>query len=139
MIGCNTCCFWIEEEESLSPELSQENDGMIKKKRGKTEKECSILFDEDRFYHLKRLRSKGSYIPLFNDKDYHVSSSNPEEAMTNKENKNNDTERAFSKLNNEYSYALSPDHFYLILNTFLRGQLMSVYLSSQSKDSMCFW
>ena len=92
-----------------------------------SQKECNILFDEDRFYHLKRLRSEGSYIPLFKDDDYFLSS-----YQQNAGDK-------ISKIDTDSSYSLNLDHFNLIIDTFLRGQLMSLYLSTRNKESMSFW
>ena len=115
--GCNTCCFWIEETASAED---------------KSEKECSVLFDEDRFFHLKRLRSKGTYKPLFNDEDCFVSSSRQKDPRS-------DDEMMDSKLDTQSSLALNLDHFNLIVETFLRGQLLSVHLSSRCKETMSFW
>lgn len=96
-----------------------------------TGSECNILFDEDRFYHIKRLRTEGNYKPLFTDEDYHLSSPASNDDKTYKE---------LSKLGTDSSYSLNLDHFNLIIDTFLRGQMLSLYLSSKlDRESMSFW
>ncbi len=70
-------------------------------------------------------------MPLFDDEDYYL-----------KKYSHGGHELEFfdaSKLNGEASYALSLNHFNLIVDTFLRGQLLSLYLSSRNKNSMSFW
>lgn len=90
--------------------------------KGVENKECNILFDEDRFFHLKRLRHSGTYGPLFHE-DYFENSDDDE----------------YPRLDVNSSFALSLDHFNIIIETFLRGQLLSVYLSSRRKQTMSFW
>lgn len=129
LAGCNTCCFLIEEAPSSVED--------------KTEKECSVLFDEDRFFHLKYLRSKGTYIPLFNDEDYFISSPSRQQQPQNHPHHHQRLDRHHemidSKLDTQSSFALNLDHFNLIVETFLRGQLLSVHLSSRCKETMSFW
>jgi hypothetical protein len=50
--GVNSCCYWIEEESDVT----------------KSQVEQNILFDEDRFFHLKQLRSQGLDSALFKGK-----------------------------------------------------------------------
>ena len=104
--GLNTCCYWIEED--IIDDSSVERD---------------VFFDEDRFLNLKKLRSEGSYLPLFEDRDLaqaHVDETSCE-------------------LDARPLLALNPKEFGLVLQTFLRGQSFSSYISSQKKESMAYW
>jgi hypothetical protein len=92
--GVDSCCVWIEEADS---DMKQE--GMV-------------LFDENRFFHLKDLRSKNMQTPLILSKDHG---------------------NAVGK------FAVGLDEFDLILETFLRGQAMSAFISSRTKESMTYW
>lgn len=71
--------------------------------------ECTVLFDEDRFFHLKNLRA--------------------------------DKKRLLTgiPLTRSQQLALSVDEFDLVLETFLRGQGLSTYISSQKIDEMLYW
>jgi len=82
--------------------------------------EQNILFDEDRFYHLKQLRSEGVYLPLFDGEDL----AKAEHGCT---------------LDPRPILACNLNDFNLVMDTFLRGQSMSCYISSQKKESMPFW
>jgi hypothetical protein len=92
--GVDSCCVWIEEGDL---EMKQES---------------MVLFDEDRFFHLKDLRSKHTHSPL-------VISEESGEAVG--------------------KFAIGLDEFDLILETFLRGQAMSAFISSRAKESMAYW
>ncbi|CAB9516070.1 DENN [Seminavis robusta] len=94
MAGISSSCFWIEEEAVGDKKCS----------------EPTILFDEDRFFHIKRWREEHGYEPLFKHSDHDV-------------NRN---------------LALSMDGFNLVLETFVRCQSMNLFLSSQSKEGMAF-
>lgn len=89
--GVSSSCFWIEEEPD---------------KKGHSQ-ESTVLFDEDRFFHIKRWREEQGFEPLLQDAD--------------------DSRR---------SLALSMDGFNLVLETFVRCQSMNWYLSSQPKSKM---
>lgn len=93
--GVDSCCMWIEEGDS---DMNQEG---------------IVLFDEDRFFHLKDLRSKKRNASLLAGE---LSSSE----VTSK-------------------FAIGLDDFDLILETFLRGQAMSVFISGREKKSMTYW
>jgi len=118
LTGFNTCCFWIEEA------TTQEH--------GNIDKECNVLFDEDRFFELKRLRSDGNYQPLFHNDDFIYSNS------SSRDEQDEDSQYEIYKLDSDNSYSLNLDHFNLIIETFLRGQAMSCYLSSRKKETMSF-
>ena len=79
-----------------------------------------ILFDEDRFLKVKELRHNKTYTSLFDGEDLlrtkHVSS-----------------------LERDTILALDMDESYLIMETFLRGQSMSLFISSQEKEMLPFW
>lgn len=94
--GVHSCCMWIE--ETHDPELSIRN-------------ESAIIFDEDRFFHIKNLRAQGCYLPLI---------------------------RKSCMLSGK-QFSLSLDHFDLIYETFLRTQCLSTYISDGNKKSMSFW
>ena len=71
----------------------------------------TVLFDEDRFFHIKRWREENGFEPLLRDAD----------------------------LSANRNLALSMDGFNLVLETFVRCQSMNWYLSSQPKHKMaCF-
>ena len=93
-IGISSSCFWIEEEHSSE------------KKAHNTDP--TVLFDEDRFFHIKRHREEYGFEPLMQDAD----------PSANR------------------SVALGMDGFNLILETFVRCQSMNWYLSSQPKEKM---
>lgn len=99
LAGVSSSCFWIEEEEPAMP--------VDKKKHGASEP--TVLFDEDRFFFIKRWREENGYEPLLE----------------------------YSEQVNR-SLALSMDGFNLVLECFVRCQSMNWYLSSQSKHRMAF-
>ncbi len=133
MKGSGSCCFWIEEERASSTSPPEEGD-----LNANTTTEYNVLFDEDRFYYLKRLRSNGMYIPLFNDDDFSpCTSSFPDAACSSAVA--GAASVLMSKLDTQSTYSLSMDHFNLVIDTFLRGQLLSSHLSSRSKETMSFW
>lgn len=97
-LGVTNCCLWIEEIISSSS------------RKGKTN-ESTVLFDEDRFFHIKNIRAQKKQ-PL-----------------------EIDLAKIKDKRNN-HKLALSVDEFDLVLETCLRGQGMSTYISSQSRKTM---
>ena len=114
LVGTNSCCFWIEEENS-----SGNSEGV--------EYECTtVVFDEDRFLQIKNLRSKALFPSLFQDKATHPLM-------------NDNTEHRVAEHDSTHSLAISLDYFALVTETFLRGQGMSSFISSQDKESMAFW
>lgn len=113
LYGVKTCCFWIKEEPHNSFHLKKSNVYYH-----------DILFDEDRFFHIKDLRSRGLYIPLF--KDQHFSFSECSSIEIN----------AITRKN---MFALSLDDFDLVLELFLRSQGLSSLITSFEKDKMIFW
>ena len=105
-IGYHTCCFWVGE-------------GSSNKEKG--DQDCIVLFDEDRFVHIKSLRAEGKYLPLLN------STQAPPHKFPH------------SRLKLKSNYALDPDDFDLVIKVFLRGQSMSSFISSTEKHEMAFW
>lgn len=97
LLGIPSCCLWLEEKGAGVP-------------NGRNE--TAIIFDEDRFFHLKNLRAEGRFSPLFSSYDL--------------------TQRPST-------LTLSLDHFDLILESFLRTQCLSTYICSRDKCSMLFW
>ena len=89
--GVSSSCFWIEEEPD---------------KKGHSQ-ECTVLFDEDRFFHIKLWREEQGFEYILKDAD--------------------DSRR---------NLALSMDGFNLVLEAFVRCQSMNWYLSSQPKSKM---
>lgn len=81
--------------------------------------EAIVMFDEGRFLRIKDLRSQGVYLPLLLDNTSFIS---PD-----------------SKFPSKADLALSVEGFDLLLETFLRGQSMSTYISSRQKKEMVFW
>jgi hypothetical protein len=112
--GTESCCFWIEERQPSNEDNSQSSP---------TESECTVLFDEDRFFHIKNLRAKGRYKPLFKEKS----------PFRSKHNYDVD-----GPLTSEDGLALSLDDFDLILESFLRCQSMSTFVSSRPKGRMAY-
>jgi hypothetical protein len=105
--GYHSCCFWVEEGSSS--------------KEGKGDADCIVLFDEDRFFHIKSLRAEEKYLPLLNK---HQTPAN---------------KSPHSKLSVKSNYALDTDDFNLLIGVFLRGQSMSSFISSSEKREMAFW
>ena len=89
----------------------------------KIEQETSILFDEHRFFHLKNLRATNKISHLFADEKIRS------RIFGTKERK-----KSLSS-----SLALSVDSYDLVLETFVRGQGMSSYLSSSTSTESAFW
>jgi hypothetical protein len=111
LTGTASCCFWIEEKQQG-------------KKSAPTDAECTVLFDEDRFFHIKNLRARGRYRPLFTqgrpfNKKHHDDMDGP--------------------MSTEAGLALSLDDFDLILECFLRCQSMSTFVSSRPKARMAYF
>jgi len=159
LAGSITCCFWMEEEMGIKPSLSSfslqgTNDG---------DRDVNILFDEDRFFHLKTLRADGCYLPLLLGERYFTSAAtvNDTRSPQNRteedaplssdqlttpqwrgdksgEDDYNRLERT-AQLDSKSDFALDPAEFGLILETFLRGQGVSSWISSQRKGDMVFW
>ena len=102
--GTNSSCSWIEEYTCDSD----------------TKQELVVLFDEDRFLHLKNLRSRNLYAPL----------------LKNGEGSSGAVDGSLGPVG---KFALGLDDFDLILETFLRGQAMSAFISSRPKEVMTYW
>jgi len=83
-----------------------------------------VLFDEDRFFHIKNLRARGRYKPLF-------------ETESPFQRKHDDYD-VDGPMSSEAGLALSLDDFDLILETFLRCQSMSTFVSSRPKGRMAY-
>lgn len=89
----------------------------------KMEQETSILFDEHRFFHLKSLRATNKISYLFMDEKIRSRIFGTEER----------------KKSISSSLALPVESYDLVLETFVRGQGMSSYLSSSSSTESAFW
>ena len=100
VFGILPCCVWIEEKHGLDKSVRNEP---------------AVIFDEDRFYHIKNLRAEGRFSPLIQ--------------------KSSDTDGVIHGA----TFSLSLDHFDLIFKTFLRTQFLSSYISGGNKKSMLFW
>jgi hypothetical protein len=101
MAGASSCCYWMEEAKSS---------GGIPPPGSSSETDCTVLFDEDRFFTVKNLRAQHGIIqPLFG---------------------NNGVVDA--------ELVLSLDDFDLIIECFLRCQSMSTFISSRPKTEMAF-
>jgi hypothetical protein len=90
LAGTTSCCYWIEEDGA---------DGKV---------EPTILFDEDRFFHVKNLRESEGFSPLFGELSKNESS----------------------------KMAIALEDFDLILEVFLRCQSMNVYIGSRKQADM---
>jgi hypothetical protein len=93
--GVSACCYWFDEELSSEP---------------RTKNEPTIIFDEDRFFHIKNVREQNGYEPLFSDGRTHKSQ----------------------------RLALSLENFDLLLELFLRCQSMNAYIGTRKPDDMAF-
>jgi hypothetical protein len=71
--------------------------------------DSAILFDEDQFFHIKNMRAEGRYSPLIKE---------PDRIGTN--------------------FTISLDNSDLVLETFLRTQCLSSYISDANKESLLF-
>jgi hypothetical protein len=96
LTGIQSCSYWIEEHQPADTE--------------KSVVESAVLFDEDRFFHLKNLRAGGKHERLFEEETKGIG-----------------------------ELALSVDDFDLVLECLLRCQSMSTYISCQPKDCMAFF
>jgi hypothetical protein len=90
LAGTASCCYWIEEVVEGA------------------HIEPTVLFDEDRFFHVKNLRESEGF------------------------------ESLFGQLKKSTRLALSLDDFDLVLEVFLRCQAMNVFIGSQSPNVMAF-
>jgi len=113
LVGVKSCCFWIE-EKNLNQSSPRSTNSTITN-------ESVVIFDEDRFLQIKNLRAQGLYMPL----------------LMGKKIVQGDDDNC--ELNPKTDLALSIDGFDLFLETFLRGQGMSTYISSRQKKLMVFW
>jgi len=142
--GSITCCFWMEEE--AQPNASQQNTV--------SSVDASILFDEDRFLHLKTLRADECYLPLLLGERYFAPSDTDRQQRTLEDGDGiplrtpppregaapRDAEPGGRpSLDSKSGFALDPVEFDLVLQTFLRGQGVSSWISSRTKGDMAFW
>jgi hypothetical protein len=100
LAGTSSCCYWIEEAFEHSSHAA-------------TSSEPTILFDEDRFFHVKKIRERAGFDPLFRPNEI-SSSSTPKQL------------------------ALSLDSFDLVLELFLRCQSMNDYIGTRRRKDMAF-
>jgi len=114
LAGANSCCYLIKEvnEESEDKKYIQTSQS-----RG----ESSILFDEERFFHIKNMRAQGLYMPLLPDSMLHLSHTR------------------CTGLRSCTDLALIPGDFDLVFETFLRSQGMSTYISAYKESCMVYW
>ena len=99
LAGTTSCCYWIEEAWSDSS-ISDA-----------TTSEPTILFDEDRFFHVKNVRNRDGFHPLF---------------------------KSTTKASGSMDLALSLDDFDLVLELFLRCQSMNDYIGTSKREDMAF-
>ena len=105
LAGTTSCCYWIEEEEAAEDAATS------------TTTAPTVLFDEDRFFHIKNAREQHGFDPLFSAAGRAV-----RDLLL----------RIASNL------ALSLNDFDLILELFLRCQSMNEYIGSRKRDDMLF-
>ena len=113
--GTRSCCYWIEEkhpDQSVTPPH-----------------ECSVLFDEDRFFSIKRLRAEERYMPLLMGQPLFQESCPTGSAKCSPD----------GPIGQDTILALNPNDFDLVLEVFLRSQGMSTFVSSRQKERMAFW
>ena len=91
-LGLTSCCYWVEEAA----------------KGYAASEEPTVLFDEDRFFHVKNMRASRRAKSLFARNDHS-------------------------------DLALSLDDFDLIVESFLRVQSISTYISSRDKTEMLYY
>lgn len=116
--------------------------------------DISILFDEDRYFHLKTLRADGCYLPLLLSERYFTSDdtgggkhqrqqeqheSEEVSSAIPRPNLNQANSTKTTRLDCKSDFALDPVEFNLVLETFLRGQGISSWISSRPKGEMAFW
>ena len=79
---------------------------------GAVSEPATVLFDEDRFFEIKHSRTESDFKPLF----------------------------SFSEATeSQHDLALRLDDFSLIIQSFLRCQSMSSYISSRPKQDMVYY
>ena len=113
LCGARSCCYWIEEKYP---------DGKVSEPH-----ECSVLFDEDRFFSIKRLRSEERFMPLLMGQEFFKNVGSQK------------VSRVDGPIGRETILALDPTDFDLVIEAFLRCQGMSTFISSRRKESMAFW
>jgi hypothetical protein len=101
LAGTTSCCYWAEEGEQVVSAGTKATVAI----------EPTVLFDEDRFFHIKNQRQRNGFRPLL-------------PTMT--------ADRESSPL------ALGLDDFDLVLEIFLRCQCMNAYVSSRERNEMIF-
>lgn len=94
LAGTSSCCYWVE--EALT-----EGDTT-------TAAVSTVLFDEDRFFHIKKSRERNGFAPLFGKRSQ-------------------TTELALSLLD-----------FDLIIELLLRCQCVNAYIGTRGRDEMAF-
>jgi hypothetical protein len=90
LAGTTSCCYWIEE-------VGEGDDD-----------EPTILFDEDRFFHIKEARERKGFAPLFRNRSQ------------------------------SSGLALSLDDFDLVLELFLRCQSFNAYIGTRHRNEMVY-
>jgi hypothetical protein len=95
LAGTASCSYWIEEASDASPAATQEP---------------TVVFDEDRFFHIKSMRHRHGFKPLY------------------------DPERKSSRA----SLAVSLSDFELVVEVLMQCQSMNAYIASCDKDTMVF-
>jgi hypothetical protein len=94
LLGAAACCYWIEEANETEDD-----------------RDPSVLFDEDRFLHIKNIRAQRQNDAIFYGPQT----------------------KADTRL------ALRLDDFDLVLGNFLRGQSMSSYVSALPRKDMVYY
>ena len=95
--GTASCSYWIEEASSSSS-------------TGATAQEPTVVFDEDRFFHIKSMRHRHGFQPLY---DPHGRASQP-------------------------SLSVSLSDFELVVEVLMQCQSMNAYIASCDKETMVY-
>jgi hypothetical protein len=101
LAGTTSCCYWAEEGAQVA----------LSSAKATVAIEPTVLFDEDRFFHIKNQRRSNGFRPLL------------------------PTMTAGSESS---PLALGLDDFDLVLEIFLRCQCMNAYVSSRERNEMIF-
>jgi hypothetical protein len=113
LCGARSCSYWVEEK--------------VPDEEAVDIHECSVLFDEERFFSLKSLRAEDRYMPLFMGQDICGRLGN------------NAAQLLDGPISRNTGLSLNPADFDLVLQLFLRCQGMSTHISSLPKQAMVFW
>ena len=97
LAGAAACCYWIEEASSSSEHTA-------------TPPEPTVVFDEDRFFHIKSMRQRHGFRKLYEPSGPAIHA----------------------------SLALSLSDFELVLEVLMRCQSMNAYIATCDKETMAY-